>query len=154
MRTRPAVPGDLSRIIEVSLAAFETVTWQRTVDRLFGPLRGLDWRERWRIRMEKAFQEETFVVLEENHQIIGYSCGTLDAATGVAHIDILAVDPAGQRRGCGRRLLSAMEEYFLSQGATHVTLESLVDNETANSLYRRTGYQQLAQHINWFKKLG
>lgn len=154
MRTRPAVPGDLPRIIEVSLAAFETVTWQRTVDRVFGPLKGLDWRERWRLRMAKAFQEETFLVLEESEQIIGYACGTLDDATGVGHIDILAVDPAARRRGCGRHLLSAMEELFRSQGATHVTLESLVDNETANSLYRRTGYQQLAQHINWFKKLG
>ncbi|HYM09547.1 MAG TPA: GNAT family N-acetyltransferase [Bryobacterales bacterium] len=154
MRTRPAVPGDLPRIIEVSLAAFETVTWQRTVDRTFGPLQGLDWRERWRRRMEKAFQEETFLVLEENQQILGYACGTVDTAIGLGHIDILAVDPAARGRGCGRHLLSTMEELFRSQGATHVTLESLVDNETANSLYRRTGYQQLAQHINWFKKLG
>ncbi|MBI3698618.1 MAG: hypothetical protein HY238_27740, partial [Acidobacteria bacterium] len=53
----------------------------------------------------------------------------------------------------GLLLLRAMEEHFLGRGASHVTLESLTGNETANALYRREGYQDLARHINWFKKI-
>ena len=144
---------DLARLIEVSLASFGTVTWQREVDRLYGPLNGLDWRERWRRRVERAMGEQTFLVLEQDGVIQGYACGALDAATGLGHIDILAVDPAAQGRGVGRRLLRAIEEHFRSLGAAHVTLESLVDNETANSLYRKDGYREMARHVNWFKRL-
>jgi len=50
-------------------------------------------------------------------------------------------------------LRRAIEEHFAAQGAGHVTLESLTDNETATGLYQREGYRAMAQHINWFKKL-
>lgn len=150
---RFGTPEDLPRLIEVSLASFGEITWQRTVDRLFGPLNGHDWRERWRRRVEKAMREQTFLVLVENGEILGYACGTVDGAIGVGHLDILAVDPPAQGKGFGRRLLRAIQEYFLSQGATHITFESLVDNETANSLYRKEGFHQVASHFNWFKKI-
>ncbi len=151
--TRLATPDDLPRLIAVSVASFGPVTWQREVDRLFGPLNGHDWQDRWRRRVEKAFREQVILVLVEGEQILGYACGTLDAALGLAHLDALAVDPAGQGQGYGCRLLHAFEDHFRAQGATHLTLESLIENETANALYRREGYQVLAQHFNWFKKL-
>jgi ribosomal protein S18 acetylase RimI-like enzyme len=154
MLIRPATPADLPRLVEVSLASFGPITWQREVDRLFGPLRGQDWRDRWKRRVEKSFGEQTILVLEEDAAILAYACGTLDEAIGLGHIDILAVDPSAQGKGYGRTLLRAIEDHFASRGATHVQLESLVDNETANTLYRRHGYHQLARHINWFKKLG
>lgn len=150
---RPSLPNDLPRLIEVSLAAFGTVTWQRAVDQHFGPLHGLDWRERWRRRVERAFREQTFLVLEEGGRIMGYACGTMDAASGLGHLDILAVDPVHQGHGYGRRLLYAFENWVRSQGGAHLTLESLADNETANALYRREGYQTLANHLNWFKRI-
>src|SRR5712692_885281 len=154
MPIRPATPSDLPRLIDLSLASFGPITWQRAVDRIFGPLRGQDWQARWRRRVEKAAREQTILVLEEDGAILGYACGTLDSVLGLAHIDILAVDPSAQGKGSGRRLLAAMEDHFRAQGATHLTLESLIDNDVANSLYERHGYQRLAQHINWFKKLG
>jgi ribosomal protein S18 acetylase RimI-like enzyme len=154
MQIRPAVSADLPRLKEISLASFGPITWQRAVDRIFGPLNGLDWRDRWRRRVEKAFAEQTILVLEEEGKILGYACGSVDSTLGLGHIDILAVDPPAQGKGYGRRLLRAIEEYFRAQGATHVQLESLSDNETANRLYIRDGYQQLASHINWFKKIG
>jgi ribosomal protein S18 acetylase RimI-like enzyme len=150
---RFATADDLPRLIEVSLAAFGPITWQRTVDTRFGPLQGLDWRERWRRRVERALQEQTFLVLLDEGQMVGYACGTLDAAIGLGHLDILAVEPACQGRGYGRRLLHAFEDWVRSQGGSHLTLESLTDNETANELYRQEGYEALASHFNWFKKI-
>lgn len=151
---RLATLDDLPRLIEVSLAAFDSVTWARRVERDFGPLKGQDWQARWRRRVEKAFREQTFLVLEEGGRVVGYACGALDEVIGLGHIDILAVEPSAQGRGHGRTLLRAIEEHFAAQGAGHVTLESLTDNETANTLYRREGYRAMAQHFNWFKKLG
>ncbi len=153
MPIRPATPTDLPRLIDLSLASFGPITWQRAVDRSFGPLNGHDWQARWRRRVEKAAAEQTILVLEEDGALLGYACGSLDPDLRLAHVDILAVDPSAQGKGYGRRLLRAMEDHFRAQGAEHLTLESLIDNEVANSLYERRGYQRLAQHINWFKKL-
>ena len=150
---RMAVLSDLPRLVELSLASFGPITWQRTVDRVFGPLNGHDWRDRWTRRVKKIMQEQTILVLEQDGVIVGYACGTVDQVLGLGHIEILAVDPAWMGKGYGRRVLQVMEEHFLSQGAAHVTLESLLGNETANSLYSKQGYQQVASHINWFKKL-
>lgn len=150
---RLGAPDDLPRLIEISLAAFGEVTWQRAVDREFGPLKGLDWRERWRRRVEKGMREQTFLLLVEQNVIAGYACGTVDQATGLGHLDILAVDPACQGQGHGRRLLYAFQDWVRSQGGSHLTLESLTDNETANALYRREGFLTLASHLNWFKKI-
>lgn len=150
---RLGTPDDLPRLIEVSLASFDTVTWQRSVDSIFGPLNGLDWRERWHRRVERAMQEETFLVLVEDDRIAGYACGTVDRASGLGHLDILAVDPACQGKGHGRQLLHAFEDWLRSQGAGHLTFESLTDNDAANHLYLEEGFQALASHYNWFKKI-
>jgi ribosomal protein S18 acetylase RimI-like enzyme len=150
---RLGTPDDLPRLIEVSLASFGTVTWQRTVDSVFGPLNGLDWRERWRRRVERAMQEETFFVLVEDDRVAGYACGTVDPAIGVGHLDILAVDPACQGKGHGRQLLHAFQDWLRSQGAAHLTFESLTDNDAANHLYLKEGFQAVASHYNWFKKI-
>ena len=146
-------PADLPRLIEVSLASFAPITWQRAVDEKFGLLNGHDWQDRWRRRVEKALREQTILVLEAEGAVLGYACGTVDAALGLAHLDILAVDPAAQGRGAGRLLLREAERYFASRGATHLTLESLNTNVAANALYQAEGYCTLACHWNWFKKL-
>ncbi len=150
---RFGTPEDLPRLVEVSLAAFATVTWQREIDRRFGPLHGLDWRERWRRRVEKAMREGTFLVLEDEGRVVGYACGTADPVVGVGHLDIVAVDPGYQGRGFGRRLLHAFKDWVRAEGCGYLTFESLTDNEPANALYRREGFEILASHYNWFKKI-
>ena len=150
---RPATAADLPRLVEISLASFGPITWQRAIDEKFGPLHGHDWQDRWHRRVEKAFQAQDFLVLEEDGRLLGYACGVVDPAIALGHLDILCIDPAGQGRGLGRLLLRAIQQHFASQGATHVTLESLTDNHTASALYRAEGFEILANHWNWFKKI-
>jgi ribosomal protein S18 acetylase RimI-like enzyme len=52
----------------------------------------------------------------------------------------LVVDPAFERRGIGAALLTAALLAFKSRGATHVDLKTDIDNEKAQSLYRRLGF--------------
>lgn len=150
---RPATAADLPRLVEISLASFGPITWQRAIDEKFGPLRGHDWQDRWRLRVEKAWQDQDFLVLEEDGQLRGYACGVVDAAVALGHLDILCIDPAAQGRGLGHLLLRAIQQHFAARGATHVTLESLSHNDTANALYRAEGFAVLANHWNWFKKI-
>jgi ribosomal protein S18 acetylase RimI-like enzyme len=150
---RRATREDFTAVTDVALASFAAVTWQRTVDELYGPLNGHDWQARWRRRMERALREQVCLVLESSGQIIGFACGWVDSALSLAHLDLIGITPAAQGQGHGRRLLRAMEEAFRAQGAAFLTLESLIANDTANALYKAEGFLQVASHWNWFKKI-
>jgi ribosomal protein S18 acetylase RimI-like enzyme len=50
------------------------------------------------------------------------------------------VDPLQRRSGVGRALLEAAHAFARSQGAVRVSLETAVDNHTAQRLYEALGY--------------
>jgi len=50
------------------------------------------------------------------------------------------VDPAARRGGVGRARLEAAHAVARSQGAVRVSLETAVDNATAQRLYEAVGY--------------
>ena len=52
----------------------------------------------------------------------------------------LFVDPAARRGGVGRALLEAAHAFASSQGAVRVSLETAVDNASAQRLYESLGY--------------
>ena len=52
----------------------------------------------------------------------------------------LFVDPAQRRGGVGRALLETAHAFARGQGAVRVTLETAVDNTSAQALYESLGY--------------
>ncbi len=52
----------------------------------------------------------------------------------------LFVDPAARRSGVGRALLEAAHAFARSQGAVRISLETAIDNATAQRLYEAVGY--------------
>jgi ribosomal protein S18 acetylase RimI-like enzyme len=52
----------------------------------------------------------------------------------------LAVDPAAQRRGVGRRLVEAARARAVEEGATRLTLRVLAHNAGALRLYEACGF--------------
>jgi len=54
----------------------------------------------------------------------------------------LFVDPAARRGGVGRALLAAAQAFARAQGAVRVSLDTAVDNHTAQRLYEAFGYRR------------
>ena len=52
----------------------------------------------------------------------------------------LFIDPLQRRSGVGRALMAAAHSFARSQGAVRVSLETAVDNRTAQRLYEALGY--------------
>ena len=150
---RLANPSDYPRLEELIIEAFATVTWFRKVDDIFGPINGLDWRERWKLRLESAFAHQTLLVGETDGAIVAYASGSYDPATRCGFIDLLAVDVEQQGHGYGREMLRGTIEYMKQQGALHVHLDCLTDNETGNKLYESEGFLRVAEHARWWLKL-
>jgi ribosomal-protein-alanine N-acetyltransferase len=93
---------------------------------------------------------ETFVVAEENGEVIGYILCRIE--TGLSnlgfggiikkgHIVSVAVMPKYRRRGVGEALVTKAIEGMRLYGAKQCYLEVRLTNEAAVNLYKKLGFQ-------------
>jgi len=150
---RPARPAEFPQIEQMVISSFEPITWARKLDARVGPLNGRDWRARWQARMRDIFETQIILVGETAGEMAAMSSGTLDRENALAYIDLLAVDQRFRRRGYGREMLRGMMEHMTSLGGLYVHLDCLTDNDTANALYRAEGFEEVARHIRWFRRI-
>src|SRR5689334_2275776 len=150
---RAASTSEFPSIEEMVIESFEPITWAKKLDEKAGPLNGVDWRARWQARLQNIFKTEIILVGESGQRIRAMSSGTLDREPALAYIDLIAVDRRDQGRGFGREMLRGMMQHLKELGAKYVHLDCLVDNETANALYRSEGFEEVARHIRWFRPI-
>ena len=63
----------------------------------------------------------------------------------------LAIDPAKQRQGHGKRLLAAFENESRKHGAKQAFLEVAASNIAARTLYERAGYRESGRRAGYYK---
>lgn len=91
---------------------------------------------------EKVFRDElaadnrTYLVADDD-VVVGF--GGVMVIGDEAHITNLLVDPDHRGKGLGRRLMVALIEAAIADGAHHLTLEVRKQNEAARALYSRLG---------------
>jgi len=64
-----------------------------------------------------------------------------------AHVEVLAVSPGQERRGIGRALLKAAEQWAADRGDGQITLNVWWQNTRARAVYDRLGYQPETIHF-------
>ena len=69
----------------------------------------------------------------------------------VAHLNLLAVEPAHRRRGVARSLVRWLEETALTAGTFIIGLELRAANEAARGFYRSLGYRELGQIPGYYQ---
>ena len=69
----------------------------------------------------------------------------------LAHIEVLAVDPAAQGRGVARALMLAAEGWARGKGMNRISLNVWAQNERARGLYEHLGYA--AETMHYLKEL-
>lgn len=153
LQFRLATAGDFETVTKLVIESFEPITWQKKLDQMMGPLKGVDWRGRWKMRLEKIFQSQIVLLGEESRQIAAMATATVDQATALAFVDVLAVAKGRQGRGLGREMLRGMIDHVRSLGCRYVNLDCLTDNDGGNALYRSEGFTEVARHIRWFKEI-
>jgi ribosomal protein S18 acetylase RimI-like enzyme len=150
---RPPAASEYSFIEQMVIDGFEPITWQKGLDAKVGPLNGRDWRQRWQARMRHIFQTQIVLVGEVEGAICAMASGTADCESALGFIDVLAVSRAAQGRGCGREMLRGMIAHFKSLGMQYVHLDCLTNNDGANALYASEGFEEVARHIRWFRRI-
>lgn len=69
----------------------------------------------------------------------------------VAHLNLLAVDPAVRRQGVARRLMLWLEETALTAGTFIIGLELRATNSTAFAFYSSLGYTELGHVAGYYQ---
>ena len=150
---RLATPADQTAIERLILAAFEPITWQKKLDERFGPLNGCDWQARWHDRLQKIFATQVVLLGQQAGELAAVATGTVDERAALGFIDVLAVGRKFQGQGLGREMLRATMEHLKTLGCQYVNLDCLTDNEAGNALYASEGFEEVARHVRWFRKL-
>ncbi|VXB50118.1 Acetyltransferase, GNAT family protein [Arthrobacter sp. 9V] len=107
--------------------------------------------ERLGLLLDAAARAREGVLLVAEDQETGRLVGTAtllpygsrlsrQALEGEVELRLLAVLPEARRTGLGRRLLDESARLAAVRGAERVVLDTAVDNEPSQRLYRRLGY--------------
>ena len=150
---RLATRDDREAIERLVLEAFEPITWQKKLDSRFGKLNGCDWQSRWRSRLATIFENQIVLIGAASGAIAAVATGTVNREAALGFIDVLAVGREFQGQGYGREMLRGMVAHYQQLGCQYVNLDCLTDNDAGNSLYADEGFEEVARHIRWFKKI-
>ncbi len=128
--TRSMTPSDLLQVADIEQRSYE-FPWSQ---RLF---------------RDCLLSGYTCVVLERGEDVVGYCI--LSVAAGEAHILNLCVDANSRKLGFADRLLEEILNRAKAVSVKQVFLEVRPSNEHAVSLYRKKGFQQIAERPAYYQ---
>lgn len=132
---RLARAGDAEAIAAMSRDCIESgLAWSWTVPRV---LRAI------------ADPASNVAILATGATLLGF--GIMSYGEDVAHLALLAVQPAHRSRGLGSRLLEWLEKPAAVAGIRRVRLEARSDNPRAIGFYRRCGYRIAARVPGYYQ---
>jgi len=97
---------------------------------------------------ELATINRTYLVVEGAQGLVGY--GGLLIIEEDAHITTLAVVEEARGKKLGVRLMLALIDAALANGARHLTLEVRLSNTPAQGLYERFGFEPVGRRKNYY----
>jgi ribosomal protein S18 acetylase RimI-like enzyme len=113
---------------------------------------------------EEAFSKQQIALLLRDYnslsliarvkgEIAGFIIGRIeDSDDGlVGHILTIDVSPTHRRKGIAQRMLTEIEALFKARGISESRLEVRVDNLAARKLYRKLGYETVAELENYYQ---
>jgi ribosomal protein S18 acetylase RimI-like enzyme len=155
MLIRPFQSSDLPTLKAITTAAFDGVSIDQGIEREFGLVHGHDWQ--WRkarhLDDDAARDPAGIFVAEHEGEIVGYITTWQDREAGIGHIPNIAIDSTFRGQGLGRKLIEHALAHFRGAGLSHAKIETLVQNEVGNHLYRSLGFREVARQIHFVAAL-
>lgn len=152
LRIRPFQASDLDVLRAMTVEAFQGVSIDQNIERIFGLINGRDWgfRKGRHVDDDAARAPEGIFVAElGDGSIAGFISTRMDAEAGIGHIPNLVVRSGLRGKGVGRKLLQYATDRFRAAGLTHARIETLDQNPVGNHLYRSFGFQEVARQVHF-----
>lgn len=112
--------------------------------------RGLGWTwHRGRVLRSLRARETNVLVAAEGSRVIGFAI--MEYGDTRAHLLLLGVHAAYQRRGIGKRLLAWLEETALAAGISAIELELRQSNYGARRFYHQLGFTEIGYVAGYYR---
>ena len=89
---------------------------------------------------QSYLNQSNTLVLRIDNWIIGHISIRMNNRTKSANIFHLIIDPAQQKRGYGKQLISHAEELIIENNLKKITVNVLVKNQIAKNFYKKNGF--------------
>ena len=155
MLIRPFQPDDLPTLKRITVAAFDGVSIDQGMQKLFGEINGHDWQWRKARHLDEDVARDStgIFVAEIDGRTIGCITTWMDHEAGIGHIPNLALTADCRGKGIGRQLIEFALQRFREAGLTHAKIETLVQNEIGKHLYTSLGFREVARQIHFVAEL-
>ena len=148
-------PEDLPVLKQIMVEAFDGVSIDQGIERLFGPINGHDWQ--WRkarhLDVDAGREPDGIIVAEQSGQVVGFISSWMDHEAGIGHIPNISLVPECRGHGIGRRLIEQVMDRFREAGLSHAKIETLEQNGTGNHLYTDCGFQEVSRQVHFVAPL-
>ena len=91
------------------------------------------------------------LVIMKDKQVAGDIVVLLHRNTSLARIYSLAIDPSFRRQGLANKLIAEAEKTAAESGSFFMRLEVRMDNNSAITLYRSLGYQDIGRKADYYE---
>jgi ribosomal-protein-alanine N-acetyltransferase len=111
---------------------------------------GLGWTYR-KERIARLITDGDTIALVARHgrQRVGFAL--MELGEQRAHLILMAIYPAYQRRGVGHRMVEWLVESAIVAGVTTVSVELRADNRPAYALYRKLGFEETSRLAGYYR---
>ena len=153
---RPYRADDREALKQITAEAFPAASIDKLIEDRYGERHGTPWWQRKCAQIDAdcdANPDGIFVACDDSGAIVAYITTRLVAETRMGWIPNLAVTPACQGHGIGRRLLEQALAYFRAAGMTTAKIETLATNEVGNHLYPSLGFEELVRQVHFVMEL-
>lgn len=110
---------------------------------------GLGWNYQ-PARIRRLIADPDTVALVACHRGVTVGFAVMAFGDEHGHLILLAVRPANQRHGVGRRLIEWLLESAVTAGIAHVRLELRASNQSARAFYRRLGFAETTEIPSYY----
>jgi ribosomal protein S18 acetylase RimI-like enzyme len=102
-----------------------------------------------RITWHMRHPESVVLTARYANAVVGF--GIMRYGDDVAHLNLLAVDPAHRRRGIAKKLMMWLEDTALTAGTFIIGLELRANNQGAFAFYGALGYRELGRVSGYYQ---
>lgn len=155
---RPLEPGDVDAVCALSLRAWEPVfsSFRAVLGERVYLLLYPDWQasQAAAVRRNCLDPATSALVVEHDGEVAGFAVLLTQDDPPLGVVDMIAVDPAHQRRGLGRRLVDASVAHFAAAGLPLVNIGTGGDpgHAPARALYESAGFERLPL-VSYFRAI-
>ena len=146
---------DLDALVAITRVAFDGVSIDQNIERLYGVINDVGWEERKASHVETdvAANPAGILVFENDGEVAGYVSCRFHPRTRIGWIPNLAVHPDHQGKAIGRQLMEAAFDYLRGAGMQLVRIETLEQNERCCTWYPALGFREVARQIHYIRPL-